>query len=548
MGRRVTVAILALVASLALAGPARADLFQVTTTNDISDPGPCLQIQPGLWNCETLRSAVNQAAQLTGQDSISLPAGQYTLRLGVVELSSDVFIVGESARTTTVSTGVPDSHVFQVADGVTAGLANLTVSGGSNPSGYGGNLFVESTGTLSLAFVRVTGGTALRGGGILAQGTVSLVNSLVDGNTATEVGGGIYNDASDFDAQTVIVNSTVAGNVGGGIASDGTDTSITLSQATIARNTGGGVAFLDPAGASAYGSIIAANSGAQCSGQVFTGSANLYSTGECGTGLIADPQLAGALSNQGGQTDVLTIPVGSPAIDIVNPCSAGTDQRDAARSTPACDAGAYEQSAATGPPPTPTPPAVTPTPTPTATATPEPTPVPNRSVVVDEVSGKVRIQLPGSKKYVELDATQGIPVGSTVDTKNGKVELTSVPKPGKPPETAVFYDGIFKVTQQGGVTVLTLTEELAPCPKTKSANAAASKPKKRKLWGEGKGAFRTSGKYSAATVRGTRWYVEDSCAGTLTKVTQGVVTVDDFAAHRRLTLRKGKSYTARPRR
>ena len=33
--------------------------------------------------------------------------------------------------------------------------------------------------------------------------------------------------------------------------------------------------------------------------------------------------------------------------------------------------------------------------------------------------------------------------------------------------------------------------------------------------GQGKGAFRTTGNYSAATIRGTEWLVQDTCAGTL---------------------------------
>ena len=54
-----------------------------------------------------------------------------------------------------------------------------------------------------------------------------------------------------------------------------------------------------------------------------------------------------------------------------------------------------------------------------------------------------------------------------------------------------------------------------------AAHAAAKKPKTRQLWGAGKGAFETSGSYWAATVRGTRWRVQDSCAGTTTSVKQG---------------------------
>ena len=101
----------------------------------------------------------------------------------------------------------------------------------------------------------------------------------------------------------------------------------------------------------------------------------------------------------------------------------------------------------------------------------------------------------------------------------------------------------------GGLTApaAPLTEKLTGCPKAKSsASAAAKKPKTRKLWGDGKGKFRTKGKYSAATVRGTKWLVKDTCTTTTTTVTQGVVQVEDFAKKRKVTVRKGaKPYVAR---
>jgi len=153
--------------------------------------------------------------------------------------------------------------------------------------------------------------------------------------------------------------------------------------------------------------------------------------------------------------------------------------------------------------------------------------------------------VPGSNRYLDLDAKIGIPVGSTVDTRKGRVTLTSIPKAGAPPESAWFYDGLFKVTQTKGITNLTLTEPLAACPKKGRASAAAKKAKKRKLWGDGKGAFRTTGKYSAATVRGTRWLVEDSCAGTRTTVKQGSVSVK--AGRVTKIVRAGKNYLAKPR-
>jgi hypothetical protein len=113
-------------------------------------------------------------------------------------------------------------------------------------------------------------------------------------------------------------------------------------------------------------------------------------------------------------------------------------------------------------------------------------------------------------------------------------------------QTARFYDGIFKLTASGSTIDLTLTEALAPCG-TK-AGAAAKKPKTRKLWGDGSGSFRTRGQYSAATVRGTKWLTQDSCAGTLTRVTKGVVAVRDNVRKRTIVLRAGKRYLAKPRR
>jgi ferric-dicitrate binding protein FerR (iron transport regulator) len=65
------------------------------------------------------------------------------------------------------------------------------------------------------------------------------------------------------------------------------------------------------------------------------------------------------------------------------------------------------------------------------------------------------------------------------------------------------------------------------------------------LWGDGKGKFRTKGSYSAATIRGTKWLVQDTCTTTLTRVAQGAVTVRDDVRKKNVVVRAGKSYTAR---
>jgi hypothetical protein len=180
---------------------------------------------------------------------------------------------------------------------------------------------------------------------------------------------------------------------------------------------------------------------------------------------------------------------------------------------------------------------------------PPPTPAAGKTVVVSEVAGTVRVRLKGSSEFVALSAAQGIPLGSTVDTTHGTVELTSERKAGGASQSARFFKGIFRVSQQGPVVNLKLTEKLAKCTAGKASAASKKKRKrKRRLWGDGKGRFRTKGQFSSATVRGTKWLVQDSCAGTLTKVARGVVTVRDNVKHKTIRVKAGKHYLAkRPR-
>lgn len=179
-----------------------------------------------------------------------------------------------------------------------------------------------------------------------------------------------------------------------------------------------------------------------------------------------------------------------------------------------------------------------------------PTPENGDSVVVAPKAGTVFVTVPGGNK-VKLEAGQTIPVGSIVDATRGKVTLTSINKKGET-QTAVFFGGIFLVQQQegSGLVVLKLRGPLN-CGKGGSSGRVAGRlerggSKSRKLWGSGKGNFRTEGNNGSATVRGTIWLTEDRCDGTFFKVRRGVVTIRDFAANETFPLGKGKSYLAQP--
>ena len=69
----------------------------------------------------------------------------------------------------------------------------------------------------------------------------------------------------------------------------------------------------------------------------------------------------------------------------------------------------------------------------------------------------------------------------------------------------------------------------------------------RRLWGSGKGSFRTRGRRSVATVRGTTCIVADRCDGTLTTVRRGLVAVRDLVRDRTVLVGAGRRYLARRR-
>ena len=141
-----------------------------------------------------------------------------------------------------------------------------------------------------------------------------------------------------------------------------------------------------------------------------------------------------------------------------------------------------------------------------------------------------------------------IPIGSLIDTTKGRIALTSTSDNHGGVQSAWFYSGIFKIGQTKGsapVTELSLAGPKLSCPKGKQASASAAKPKTKKLWGNGKGKFRTKGQYSSASIRGTKWVVIDRCDGTLTQVKQGSVLVRDIKRHKNVIVRAGKQYLAR---
>ena len=146
---------------------------------------------------------------------------------------------------------------------------------------------------------------------------------------------------------------------------------------------------------------------------------------------------------------------------------------------------------------------------------------------------------------------RSLPVGTVVDATRGRVRITSAADGHGHTQSAEFSAGQFRIAQRRArplITELVLVGgDFAGCRRGRAAPAAAARRRGhgRRLWGSGKGKFRTRGRYGAATVRGTRWLTEDRCDDTRVLVARGVVSVRDFPRRRTVIVRAGRSYVAR---
>ena len=187
-----------------------------------------------------------------------------------------------------------------------------------------------------------------------------------------------------------------------------------------------------------------------------------------------------------------------------------------------------------------------------------PPPVTGRAVNIEPVSGRVLVRLPGSNMFIDLLDAEQVPIGTVVDVRGGRVELTSTKDLRGGIQAAEFYKGMFKIGQNRAakpVTDLALFGgNFNGCGKparggAPHGSAAANKKRViRRLWGSGKGQFRTRGRYAAAALRGTDWETVDRCDGTLVRVRKGVVAVTDLVRKRTVVVRAGKQYFAAARR
>jgi hypothetical protein len=173
-----------------------------------------------------------------------------------------------------------------------------------------------------------------------------------------------------------------------------------------------------------------------------------------------------------------------------------------------------------------------------------PPPVFARTVNLSPVTGKVLVELPATSRFVALAGARQVPVGTFVDASAGVVRLTAATGTSGDFDAGDFQAGTFEVRQdpaEPGLTELRIRNDET----VRKACGRSSKRQFGLLLGDAKGRFRTRGRFSQATVRGTQWGVRNRCDGTLTIVRRGVVVVKDFALHKNVVVRAGHSFLAR---
>ncbi len=251
-----------------------ADVVDQNIGNGVCDTGNLVGSDP---EC-TLRAAV-QEANASAEDNISVPAGTYTLAIvgtgednaakGDLDVTSTMTITGAGSGLAVIQAGTTDSNgidrLFQVKSGSLT-LTDVTVRHGREGDGAGvwnqGSLTLEdvnfvdntaskiggaiyndgSSATLTVRRGVFNGGTAEDGGAIGSKsGATVIEDTTFANNTATRRGGGFHNDAAGATVtRSVFYGNSAGSEDGGAIVNRGGGATLTLTNSTLSGNTANG--------------------------------------------------------------------------------------------------------------------------------------------------------------------------------------------------------------------------------------------------------------------------------------------------------------------
>jgi len=324
---------------------------------------------------QVLRNGNLTLNDLTVSRGDSLGNGGAILNLGTLKLSNvsisgnrgaeggGIFNVGtvtieDSVISNNVATGEDGGAIRNASGQVT--INNSTINGNRSVDD-GGAIHNRGQASLTIRNSTISNNTAAGddGGAIHSTtgSTLVIENSTISHNSAASDGGGINNQSG---STLTLINSTVSGNsaanLGGGIRNptgppEGAGI-VTIINSTITNNSandGGGV--FGGIRVEIMNTILANNSGGDCSGSISSKGYNLDSDDTCGLSRPGDLRkrnpMLGQLQDNGGPTATHALLQGSPAIDAGDDGSApAVDQRGIIRDQgKASDIGAFEREA-----------------------------------------------------------------------------------------------------------------------------------------------------------------------------------------------------------
>ncbi len=283
------------------------EVHRVDVTNN-NDSGPG-SLRAAIAN-DCVHGVITFAPNVTG--TINLTSGELLI-------DKNLTINGPGANLLTVqrsaAAGTPNFRIFKIEYSVISAISGLTIANGNTKNGVAHGGGILNNGTLTITNSVISGNTtnaggAGHGGGIFNGGTLTLTNSVISGNTAsTSSGGGILNSSGTL----TIINSTISGNsaaggFGGGIWNY--SGILTITNSTISGNSasnfgfgGGGGIFNDGGAADITNSTISGNTAEFLGGGI--GKSGAVSTLRVRNTIIAlntsasSPDVYGPLTSQG---------------------------------------------------------------------------------------------------------------------------------------------------------------------------------------------------------------------------------------------------------
>ena len=175
----------------------------------------CFFLQAGLTTLAwagPIQDLINAA--LDGA-TVTVPAGNFNENLNV---DKNLTLQGISSAASILQPGAAGQRVITVSANRNLTLRNLKVTGGQATGAGGGGVYLAG-GSLTLIGAHITNNSADYGGGIFQEGgsgRLEATNSLIEGNTATFHGGGMYARGNAILTNTQVTSNT-AGSHGGGI-------------------------------------------------------------------------------------------------------------------------------------------------------------------------------------------------------------------------------------------------------------------------------------------------------------------------------------------